>query len=103
MPFPIPDVAPGVTIVIALRELEILAGRELNDVILVTVYYWMESSAEMPCICARCYGTVGEREYSERDSLWVILFHWWWGGREILRTRQMNRDQGTSVMPLGAG
>lgn len=46
--------------VITLRELEILAGRNLNDVILVMTDYWMDSSAEMPGICARCDGTVEE-------------------------------------------
>lgn len=40
-PFLLLDVAFGVTMVIALRELRILAGKGLNDVILVEVYYWL--------------------------------------------------------------
>lgn len=41
MPFLLLEVALGVTMVIALRELGILAGRGLNDVILVEVYNWL--------------------------------------------------------------
>ena len=46
--------------VITLRDFEILAGRNLNAVILAMTDYWMDSSAEMPSVCARCDGTVGE-------------------------------------------
>lgn len=42
MPLLILGVAPRVTMVVTLRELETLSGREdLNDVILVEVYYWI--------------------------------------------------------------
>lgn len=41
VPFLILDVAPGVTMVIVLKELEILEGRGLNEAVFVEVNYWM--------------------------------------------------------------
>lgn len=64
MPFLIPDVAPGVNTTVALRELKVLAKRDnLNDLILVELYYWLwlgYNQLQGSCSCAGCYGTGNE-------------------------------------------